>query len=246
MNAFLELHKDLPREGPGSDEATARALALLPGRPPNPVIFDMGCGPGRQSLVLAKELGARIIAIDIFEQYLEQLQVYARDAGLSSLIETRNQSMDALREPDGSIDLIWAEGSIYILGFERLLKYWARFLKPKGLVVASELTWFTHEPHPEALEFWRSQYPDMESVSGNTERAARSGYRVLDHFRLDDLAWWTEYLAPLEKRMESFERMPEQDPDLENIIKEQREENRIVRRRQDDFGYIFYIMQKVL
>ena len=51
---FFEIHKDIPREGPGSFESTKRAFQLLTGLPEQPVILDVGCGPGKQTLDLAK------------------------------------------------------------------------------------------------------------------------------------------------------------------------------------------------
>ena len=51
---FFELHSGLPREGPGDDSITQRAVELLPALPPDPVVVDAGCGPGGQTLVLAR------------------------------------------------------------------------------------------------------------------------------------------------------------------------------------------------
>lgn len=244
IQALLKLHKDIPREGPGSDQATRRALRLLPELSPMPVVLDAGCGPGKQTLVLAEEMDCRIIAIDLFDQFLDQLRVSALERGLSELIQTRVQSMDALTEPEESVDLIWAEGSIYIVGFEKCLKLWRPILKPDGFVVASELTWLTDNPDREARDFWETNYPEMSTIKGNVERAGVCGYMTLDHFILDEQDWWREYLTPLEARMESLENEAAQDPALAARISEQRMENRIVEKYHGQFGYVFYVMQK--
>jgi hypothetical protein len=47
---FFFRHRDLPREGPGTDECTQEALRLLPPLPPQPRVLDLGCGPGAQTL----------------------------------------------------------------------------------------------------------------------------------------------------------------------------------------------------
>ena len=57
MEVFWKLHVGLAKQGPGSDESTRRALALVPELPLAPKILDLGCGPGRQSLVLVRETG---------------------------------------------------------------------------------------------------------------------------------------------------------------------------------------------
>ena len=60
---FFELHTGLPREGPGDDSITRRAVGLLPELPQDPVVIDAGCGPGGQTLVLASALGVKVTAI---------------------------------------------------------------------------------------------------------------------------------------------------------------------------------------
>ncbi len=240
---FLKLHKDLPREGPGSDSATLRALSMVPALPDNPRILDIGCGPGKQTITLAKELGATVIGVDIFDQYLDQLRRSAMESGVDHLVKTRNQSMDALDDPDGSIDLIWAEASIYSVGFEKCLRIWKRLLKPKGVVVASELTWLQDEPDSEILDYWSAQYPEMTTISGNIKRAEASGYETLNHFILEERAWWDEYLIPLENRIESLKTEIENDPDLASVVSEQETENLMVKKWHGQFGYVFYIMR---
>ena len=68
MEAFFKLHSGLPREGPGSDASTRKAIRALPSLPPSPRVVDLGCGPGRQTLVLAQALSSSIIAADIHQR----------------------------------------------------------------------------------------------------------------------------------------------------------------------------------
>ena len=51
---FYDLYAWLPRAGPGDDESTERALGLCEDLPVAPHALDVGCGPGRQTLVLAR------------------------------------------------------------------------------------------------------------------------------------------------------------------------------------------------
>ena len=46
--------------------------------------------------------------------------------------------MDQLPFHREELDLIWSEGAIYNIGFERGLKEWKEFLKPGGYVAISE------------------------------------------------------------------------------------------------------------
>ena len=77
-DVFFELHRDLPREGPGDDESTLRALALCTELPERPDVLDVGCGPGMQTLALAAATGGIITAVDAHEPFLDQLRERAR------------------------------------------------------------------------------------------------------------------------------------------------------------------------
>src|SRR5688572_3943657 len=74
--------------GPGSDDCTREALARLPGRDFRRVV-DAGCGAGRQTLVLARELGMPVDAIDTHQPFLDRLAERATAAGLEALVRPR-------------------------------------------------------------------------------------------------------------------------------------------------------------
>jgi hypothetical protein len=60
---------------------------------------------------------------------------------------------------EGSFDLIWAEGSIYITGFATGLRRWRPLLKDTGCLAATELSWLKQEASGEAAAFWQKNYP---------------------------------------------------------------------------------------
>jgi cyclopropane fatty-acyl-phospholipid synthase-like methyltransferase len=148
------LHLGLPREGPGDDDCTREALRRLPPLPPDPIVLDLGCGPGRHTLVLARVLTAHVIAIDLHQPYLDQLNRDATTDGLSHRIETRRMDIGALEVPAASVDLIWSEGAAYILGFEESLRRWRPLLASSGVMAVTECTWLTDNPPEEAKTFW--------------------------------------------------------------------------------------------
>lgn len=252
MDAFFQLHRDLPREGPGSDPATAEAVRRLKGQwnpvdrlrfTRGPVVLDVGCGPGRQTLVLAREFQTPIVAIDFYEPYLRQLRTSAESAGLGHLVTSCRAGMESLSHGPGSVDLIWAEGSIYIIGFATGLSLSRPLLREGGFVVASELTWLSDDPPPEVKAFWDQGYPHMTNVAGNIRNAAAVGFEVFEHFVLPQAAWWDEYLTPLGERAA---RLKAAGPDAEllSVIEEQEAETEMVRRYGNHFGYVFYLMRK--
>ncbi|MDP7028816.1 MAG: class I SAM-dependent methyltransferase [Phycisphaerales bacterium] len=244
MEAFFTLHSNIPREGPGSDEATREAIRRLPPLPPAPRILDLGCGPGKQTLVLARHFRTLITAVDLHAPYLDRLCQSAAAEGLADVVETRLGRMEELQEPPGSVDLIWIEGAIYMVGFAAGLRLWRQLLRDGGLVVASEATWFTDAPPADVRSFWREEYPAMTTVDGNIKRAAECGFEVLDHFALPTSAWWDEYYTPLSERMAQLRQAAMADSDLANVLDETEREMAMHERHSDSYGYVFYLMQK--
>jgi len=166
-----------------------------------PRILDIGCGRGDPTLELARLSQGEIIGIDIHQPSLDSLARKIEGAGLSSRVKAVNCSMFDMDFPDESFDIIWAEGSIWIIGFERCLKEWRRFLKPNGFLAVHEMTWLRPNPPKEICDYWRGVYPGITTVPENLEQISGCGYDVIGHFTLPEDAWWIEYYGPLEKRI---------------------------------------------
>jgi ubiquinone/menaquinone biosynthesis C-methylase UbiE len=101
--------------------------------PDKPLIADIGCGKGVQTIDLARQTNGQITAVDIHQPFLDSLEQRAAELNLTNHIRILQADMNALPFSPESLDLIWAEGSIFITGFENGLKNWRRFLKPEVL-----------------------------------------------------------------------------------------------------------------
>jgi trans-aconitate methyltransferase len=244
--SFMLLHTDLPREGPGSDDCTREALRRLrPWLPPVPRVLDLGCGPGRQTLVLARELGTPITAVDSSAVFLKRLESEAAAQGLQQLVRTRCADFGALEDAPGSVDLLWSEGALYILGFGEGLRRWRPLLGSGGLLAASEATWLTDSPPAEVADFWREAYPCMGNLTTNRARASQAGFEVLDTFVLPASAWWDEYYHPLRARMASLQERAREDRELATAIEETEREISLYERHGASYGYVFYLLRAV-
>ena len=239
--AFFRLFEGLPRQGPGSDACTREALRRLPPLPAQPRALDLGCGAGRQTLVLAEVLRTKVVAVDLHQPFLDQLEVSAHARDLAHLVETRRADMGALDLPPASVDLLWSEGAIYILGFEDGLRLWRPWLTPGGLAAVTECSWLGATRSEEVTAFWREAYPAMGSVADNLARAGRAGFEVCDWFALPPSAWWDDYYTPLLQRIEDL--APAADPALAAIIAETEHEIDFYRRHHEVYGYVFYLMR---
>ena len=70
---FWELHDGLPRQAPGSEATTRHLLGRCGPMPASPTVLDVGCGPGRSTLVLADALPTSLLtAVDLHRGYGER------------------------------------------------------------------------------------------------------------------------------------------------------------------------------
>ena len=241
---FFELHKDLPREGPGDEVSTLKAFGMMEGLPSNPRILDVGCGPGMQTLALAKHTGARIVATDTHQPFLDELQKRVEDAGLTDQIKGQNESMFELKFPENSFDVVWSEGAIYIIGFEAGLKKVHPLLRADGFAAMTEVSWLKPNPPEELLQFWQENYAGMLSVDENLKTLARAGYREVGHFTLPDSSWWDDYYNPLKERVTMLREKYADDRDALRLLDENDREMEFFRKYSDFYGYVFYVVQK--
>lgn len=243
MDIFFEIHKDLPREGPGDISTTTRAFHLLKELPDPPRILDVGCGPGQQTLDLASLSSGLIDAVDMHQPFLDELGRRASSAGLSERIHTHKMSMDALDFPEAAFDIIWSEGAIYIKGFENGLRYWRKFLKPGGYIAVTEVSWIKNDPPQEVKDFWNAAYPAMLPVEDNLKIIKNLGYQLVDHFVLPDFCWTENYFKPLAKRTAMLREKYASNPQVLALLNEEAWEFEIFNKYSSWYGYVFYMMQ---
>jgi len=241
---FWELHRGLPRQGPGEDVHTRRAFAALGRLPAQPRIVDVGCGPGMQTLELARLSRGRVTAVDNHEPFLRELQERAAQAGLSGHITPCGGDMLRLPFGEGSVDLFWSEGAIYIAGFEAGLRAWRPMLRAGGFAVVTEATWLAKDPPEWLARFWAEGYPAMASAEENVHRAEAAGYRLIERFALPPEAWWTHYYTRLEARLPDLRRRHAHDPEALAALDAEAEEIELFRRYSDYYGYVFYVLQR--
>ena len=205
----------------------------------------MGCGPGRQTQVLAEALGGVVTAIDLLPPFLEELEARAEAAGLADRITTRRGSMlDLPAElfPDGSVDLIWSEGAIYNVGFDVGLADWRRLLAPGGRIGVSEIAWLVADPPERVRRYWEASYPGMRSRGENARAIEAAGYRLLGDLVVPERDWWDDYYTPIEARLDAL-RGERDDSVWQETIALYDEELEIARIGLSSFGYVFYVME---
>lgn len=241
QDLFFEIHRGLNYEAPGDPDSTSRAYQQL-SLPDSPHILDVGCGPGAQTLVLARISEGQITAMDNHAPYLETLKESADKFDLAYLISPVEGDMNDMRFDDGSFDLIWCEGAAYIMGFERALREWKRFLKPKGCIALTELCWLKPNPPEEIAAFWAEGYPDMKDVSANLLAVEKCGYRTINNFVLPERAW-QNYYVPLEKRIAQLLAKYADSDEKTALLSGERREIEMRKKYAEWYGYVFFIAE---
>ena len=239
---FFEIHRDLPREGPGRDESTERAFRMLPPMDA-PRILDIGCGPGAPTVALARLSGGEVIGIDIYQQYLDQLQAKIDSEDLGDRVRAVNCSMFDIEFPDESFDVVWAEGSIFVIGFERGLREWRRLIRHDGFLVVHEVAWLQPDPPQEIVDFWLEEYPAITTVPEKLRQIENCGYHLVGHFPLPEDAWWHEYYGPLAERIEMLRAKYADDPEALAMFDPHDREIDMFRKYNRWYGSVFFVMQ---
>lgn len=240
---FYEIHTDLPRESPGRDDFTRRAFESIPPMK-DPRILDIGCGPGTPTMELARLSGGEVIGLDNHQPYLDRLARKAEEAGIAGRVSAVNGSMFELPFPDAAFDLIWAEGTIYIIGFDRGLEEWRRLLKPGGHIGVQEVVWLKNDTPPDDLKaFWSEGYPAMRDVQGNLDAIAKLGYEVVDHFTPPPDVWWDEYYGPLQVRLSTLRKKYAGNAKAQSLFDDEQVEIDIFHKYSDWYGTAFFILK---
>jgi SAM-dependent methyltransferase len=243
---LVDLHLRADRQGPGGAAQTRLAVELsgLLEKQGNLELADIGCGTGASTLVLARELDARITAVDFLAEFLAVLESRAAQAGLADRIVTVAASMDALPFAAGSLDAIWSEGAIYNMGFENGVRQWRRFLKPGGILAVSELTWLTANRPAELDAYWRAQYTEVGTASSKLAVLERSGYTPLGYFVLPEHCWLDAYYRPMQQRLPAFLARHGSSDAVRTIVAAEEREIALYERYRAFVGYGYYVARK--
>lgn len=242
---FYELFTGLPRQGPGDAVSTAKALSLITKRPPSPRVLDIGCGSGMQTIELAQLTDATFVAVDNYQPMLDTLRRNAEAKGVAARITVMNADMNELPLADHDFDLIWSEGAIFVIGFEKGLREWKRLLKPGGYLAVTEAAWFKPDPPTELFEFWNREYPAITSIDGNLAMIKDAGYAVIGHFALPASSWWDNYYTPLEAHLQTMRVKYAGNEDALSVIDAAQVEIDLHRKYSEYYGYEFFVMQPI-
>ena len=245
FNLICEYFSSIERQGPGSPEVTIKALSFIYNLTNESHIADIGCGTGGQTMVLAQHAPGHITGIDLFPVFIDLFNSNAVKLNLQDRIKGVVGSMDNLQFKNEELDLIWSEGAIYNIGFERGLNEWCKFLKTGGYIAVSEVSWFTEKRPDEIDKFWLDAYPEIDTIPNKVAQMQKAGYIPVATFILPENCWTENFYVPQVMAQEAFLKKYAGNKTAEEFISSERHEALLYTRYKEFYGYVFYIGKKL-
>lgn len=201
---------------------TRKAFRMLP-KLDNPRILEVGCGSGVPTMELARLSNGEIICLDINREFLDALVRKTEKAGIQDRVKAIKCSIFDMKFPGKSFDIIWAEGSISIIGFERGLREWKRFIKTNGFLVVHD---------------------EKGDIEEKLKQISLCGYELLGYFVLNEDSWWAEYFTPLQKLV--FETQTKYANDAKYLGEIQNAQREIdwFKKNPERNSSVFFVMKK--
>lgn len=245
IDLICETHLGLDRQGPGSEEITRKALGFIEGLGEDARIADLGCGTGAQTMVIADSTRGTIEAVDLLPPFVDALNAKAKASGLADRVRAQVASMEDLPFEKESFDLIWCEGAIDSIGFEKGLGYWNGYLKAGGYVAVSSPTWLTCTHPEEVAKFWLDAGSSgLETVEQQVSMLQRSGYAFIAAFALPEHCWTDNYFTPREEAGKALLRKYPGNEIVADFVASDRHEVELYMEHKQHYGYVFFIGRK--
>ncbi|MBN1597857.1 MAG: class I SAM-dependent methyltransferase [Bacteroidales bacterium] len=240
---FYEVFENIPRQGPGTVDATLKALNSIKSRlPGQTAILDIGCGKGVQSIILAQNTEGSITVLDNHQFFLDCVRDKAEKGGFGDRFKYVNADMSNLAFNTEEFDILWAEGSIFVIGIKAGLKQWKKHIRQNGFLVLSDLLWLSDNRPAELTEYFENECMYVLTVDEALEEARKNGYSVIDHFTLPLEGWTTEFIDHETRVIADLRNKYKNIPEAISTFDAIQYESAIVKKYLGYFGYEFLIL----
>lgn len=241
---FLEAFEGMERFSPGSTGSTLFATKSI-SRNSEVDILEIGCGAGTSALLLAQAFPkARIIAIDSNKEYIRQLGQRASSMGLAQQVQGIVMSMEQMQFPEGQFDVILSEGSAYITGFETALEQWKKYLRPDGQLLINDLCWLKEHIPTHCLNYWREQYPDINTVRARRKLIEEKGYEIRSVTEQPVQDWTENYYKPLSQNLEKMAQKYQGNQEAMSVVKKISDEIQMYYKFAPFYTYVMFALSK--
>jgi ubiquinone/menaquinone biosynthesis C-methylase UbiE len=245
FDLIVETHVGLERQGPGSPEMTIKALSFMDNFNKFSQVVDLACGTGGQTMVLAQNITGNIIGVDFCPDFIDIFNYNVKKLNLQERLNGIVGSMENLSFQKEEFDLIWSEGAIDNIGFEKGLTYWNGFLKKNGYIAVTCPSWFTDERPAEIENFWANAGYGLDTIGHNISILQKSGYNFVATFTLPEKCWTDNYFIPREAEVKALLEKYTGNKTVEAFVENMKYEVELYSKYKQYYGYVFYIGKKI-
>ena len=189
----------------------------------HPRILDIGCGTGIPTVELAKMSGGEVIGIDIDDQALHRCNDRIKQAHLADRAKTIRCSLVDMDFTDEYFDIIWAEGTVFILGFQQSLTKWRRFIKPGGFLVLHD---------------------EVGDLSNKLKMIPGLGFALIDNILISGDDWWEKYFKPLQEGMRKIYAQYRDNKEARDFLDARQAEIDKFNKDREANGSVYIILQR--
>jgi ubiquinone/menaquinone biosynthesis C-methylase UbiE len=193
---------------------------------------------------LANISKGRIVALDNYKPFLDQLMEKAEKKGVEVNIIPNCISMMDMDFEENTFDIIWSEGALYFMGFQNGLKRCRQLLKSEGCLAVSELVYTAMNPPKEVVQYLEGEYPAIKNIAENIRLIQDEGYNLVSNFTLPESAWLNTYYLPMENELPRLNHKYQGNKVALAVFEAFKNEIDMYKKYSKYYGYEFYVMQK--
>jgi SAM-dependent methyltransferase len=169
--------------------------------------------------------------------------------GFSKRLQTHLDDMSSMPFKKKSFDIIWCEGSINYLGFEKGIKEFKKFLKHNGMIVVADYALKMDRKNnkfPQELkEYLEGFYPSIDIHENNIFSAENYNYKLIATFQVQEEAWHENYLSIIKEQCDKIESENEPSIEIKKVLKEMMLDSNMHEKYNKYYSYYFYIFQNI-
>lgn len=151
---YFELHAYTGATKHMGGLSTTKELMELCGIDEGTYVLEVGCGVGATACYMAKEIGCRVLGVDIRPSMIERAKERAAREHVEDRVEFRVADATNLPFEDGFFDAVLVESvTTFIEDKTAAIQEYARVLKPGGCVGLNEEIWLKTPPPQEIVDY---------------------------------------------------------------------------------------------
>ncbi|MBN2499824.1 MAG: class I SAM-dependent methyltransferase [Anaerolineales bacterium] len=211
-------------------------------------VLDVGCGVGVTAVYLAKQVGARVVGVDIRPEMIKRAIERAIQEGVDEPTDFRVADAQELRFEDNTFDAVITESvTAFLPDKRRDLAEYVRVTKPGGYVGINESAWLKTPVPAEVVDWFQRDVGNEAEIPAYAEwlelmegaglvdvNGSVDQVDVKDEFRgiMQRYGFW-EMLKIYGRMFKLYRRSPE----YRQFIKEAKETGAMPPGATDYFGY---------